>query len=128
MGIAYLKALRVDYSIQLNFLSLLSYAFSLFLNFNALCLWGIVAALAKTYSASGTGSENKESSNGQNEEWTIEQILIFDKSAAAISVQLQKHTGAQITNIPFMKDIVGIVALLGKVDDDNLSRFVSHSI
>uniref|UniRef100_A0A3Q7GA38 Uncharacterized protein n=1 Tax=Solanum lycopersicum TaxID=4081 RepID=A0A3Q7GA38_SOLLC len=40
---------------------------------------------------------------------------------AAISVQLQKHTGAQITNIPFMKDIIGIVALLGKVYDDNLS-------
>ncbi|XP_069151137.1 uncharacterized protein [Solanum lycopersicum] len=83
------------------------------------------AALAKTYSASGTGSENKESSNGQNEEETIEQILSFDKSAAAICVQLQKRTGAQITNIPFMKDIVGIVALLGKVDDDNLSRTLS---
>ncbi|KAL3342277.1 hypothetical protein AABB24_026345, partial [Solanum stoloniferum] len=85
----------------------------------------IRVVLGKTHSASETGSENKESSNGQNEEETIEQILSFDKSAASICVQLQKRTGTQITQIPFMKDMIGIVALLGKVDDDNLSRTLS---
>lgn len=123
MCIAYLKALRVDYIIHFNFfLSLLSYAFSLFLNFNALCLWGIVVALGKIYSASGTGSENKESSNWKNELETIEEILTLN------SCQLPTHNGTQITHIPYMKDVIGMVALLGKVDDDNLSRLVSHSI
>lgn len=78
-------------------------------------------ALGKIHSASGTGSENKESSNGQNEEETIQQIIRYDKSAAGICCQLK----TQSTHLPFMKDVMGIVALLGKVDDDNLSRILS---
>ncbi|XP_055825980.1 protein DEFECTIVE IN MERISTEM SILENCING 3-like [Solanum dulcamara] len=76
----------------------------------------IQVALGKIYSASGTGSENKESSNGWNELETIEQMLRWNRC------QLQTHNG---THIPFMKDVIGIVALLGKVDDDNLSRTLS---
>ena len=127
--IAFLEALHVDYNIHFNSFSFpFCICLALFPNFDFLCLWCIVVALGTTKSASETGSENKESSNGQNEEETIEQILSFDKSAAAICVQLQKRSGTQITQIPFMKDIIGIVALLGKVDDDNLSRLVQHSI
>ncbi|XP_015068800.1 protein DEFECTIVE IN MERISTEM SILENCING 3-like [Solanum pennellii] len=76
-------------------------------------IFDIEAALAKTYSASGTGSKNKESSNGQNELETIEEILTLNCR------QLP-------TYIPYMKDVIGIVALLGKVDDDNLSRSLSE--
>ncbi|XP_015165618.1 protein DEFECTIVE IN MERISTEM SILENCING 3-like isoform X3 [Solanum tuberosum] len=79
----------------------------------------IEVALGKIYSASGTGSENKESSNGKNELETIEEILTLN------SCQLPTHNGTQITHIPYMKDVIGMVALLGKVDDDNLSRTLS---
>ncbi|CAN4089562.1 unnamed protein product [Withania somnifera] len=78
-------------------------------------------ALGKIHSASGTCSENKESSNGRNEEEIIQQIIRYDKSAAAICCQLK----TQSTHLPLMKDVMGIVALLGKVDDDNLSRILS---
>ncbi|XP_047265406.1 protein DEFECTIVE IN MERISTEM SILENCING 3 isoform X1 [Capsicum annuum] len=77
-------------------------------------------ALSKIPSVSGTGSANSESSNGRNEE-TIQQILRYDKSAAGIYCQLKP----QIDHHPSMKDVMGIVALLGKVDDDNLSRILS---
>ncbi|KAJ8554298.1 hypothetical protein K7X08_024976 [Anisodus acutangulus] len=85
----------------------------------------IRVALGKIHSASGTDSDNKESSDGRNEEEIIEQILRHDKSAAGICCQLKTHHGTQITQILLMKDVVGIVALLGKVDDDNLSRLLS---
>lgn len=81
--------------------------------------------LGKIHSASGTDSENKESSNWQNEEETIEQILRYDKSAAGICCQLKTHHGTQIPHPTLLKDVIGIVALLGKVDDDNLSRLLS---
>ncbi|KAH0691664.1 hypothetical protein KY289_019022 [Solanum tuberosum] len=79
----------------------------------------IEVALGKIYSASGTGSENKESSNGKNELETIEEILTLN------SCQLPTHNGTQITHIPYMKDVIGMVALLGKVDDDNINRTLS---
>ncbi|XP_049393492.1 protein DEFECTIVE IN MERISTEM SILENCING 3-like isoform X1 [Solanum stenotomum] len=79
----------------------------------------IEVALGKIYSASGTGSENKESSNGKNELETIEEILTLN------SCQLPTHNGTQISHIPYMKDVIGMVALLGKVDDDNISRTLS---
>ncbi|KAM3381798.1 protein DEFECTIVE IN MERISTEM SILENCING 3 isoform X3 [Capsicum galapagoense] len=82
----------------------------------------IQVELGKYLSESGTGSENKESSNGQNEEETIQQILKYDKSAAGIYCQLKP----QIARLPSLKNMMGIVALLGKVDDDNLSRILSN--
>ncbi|KAJ8536891.1 hypothetical protein K7X08_035292 [Anisodus acutangulus] len=85
----------------------------------------IRVALGKIHSASGTDSENKESSNGRNEEEIIEQILRHDKSAAGICFQLKTNHETQISHLPSMKDVMGIVALLGKVDDDNLSRLLS---
>lgn len=88
----------------------------------------IRVALGKIRSASGTGPENKESCNGQNEDETIEQILRYDKSAAGIFCQLQTCKEIQTTHIPFMKDVIGVVALLGKVDDDNLSRTLSDYV
>ncbi|MCD7458072.1 hypothetical protein HAX54_037093 [Datura stramonium] len=77
-------------------------------------------ALVIFFSASGTDSENKESSNGQNEEETIEQILRYDNSAAGIYCQLKTHHGTQIPDLTLLNDVIGIVALLGKVDDGNL--------
>ncbi|XP_059304589.1 protein DEFECTIVE IN MERISTEM SILENCING 3-like isoform X1 [Lycium ferocissimum] len=82
-------------------------------------------SLGKIHSTCGTDSENKESSNGWSEEETSEKILRLDKSAAGICCRLKTDHGSQITHIPLMKDVMGIAALLGKVDDDNLSRLLS---
>ncbi|XP_016460859.1 protein DEFECTIVE IN MERISTEM SILENCING 3 isoform X1 [Nicotiana tabacum] len=82
-------------------------------------------ALGRYQSASEPGSQNNESSNRRNEEEIIEQILKHDKSAAGIYCQLKTHHGPQVTHLPLLKDVIGIVALLGKVDDDNLSRLLS---
>ncbi|KAF3615732.1 putative protein IQ-DOMAIN 1-like [Capsicum annuum] len=62
----------------------------------------------------------------QNEEETIEQILQYDKSVAAIYCQLKVYYGTQVSRLPLLRDVVEIVALLGKVDDDNLSRLISN--
>lgn len=119
----------MDYIIQFNFVfPFFAYAFSLFLNFKFLCLCGTVVALGRYQSASEPGSQNNESSNRRNEEEIIEQILKHDKSAAGIYCQLKTHHGPQVTHLPLLKDVIGIVALLGKVDDDNLSRLISHII
>ncbi|KAJ1382820.1 hypothetical protein SESBI_43942, partial [Sesbania bispinosa] len=54
------------------------------------------------------------------------QILQHEKSAAGILCQLKTRLGAQASNLTWTKDVVGIVAMLGKVEDDNLSRLFSE--
>lgn len=44
------------------------------------------------------------------------------RSAAAVLCHLKMNHGAQASNIPLSKDVLGIVATLGSVEDDNLSR------
>ncbi|KAJ8534692.1 hypothetical protein K7X08_016420 [Anisodus acutangulus] len=80
-------------------------------------------ALGKYQTASESGSENAELSHVRSEEETIEHILKHEKSAAGIWCQLKTHP--QASHLPLMKDVLGIVAMLGKVDDDNLSRLIS---
>jgi Tfp pilus assembly protein PilN len=67
---------------------------------------------------------NENNSQLQTEEQTTEQILQHEKSAAAILCQLKKPDGTQASHRSLTNDVLGIVATLGKVDDDNLSRFV----
>lgn len=80
-------------------------------------------ALGKYQRTSESGSENEELYG--NEEETIEHILKHEKSAAAIWCQLKTRHGAQASHLPWMKDVLGVVAMLGNVDDDNLSRLLS---
>ncbi|XP_057452576.1 protein DEFECTIVE IN MERISTEM SILENCING 3-like isoform X1 [Lotus japonicus] len=54
------------------------------------------------------------------------QILQHEKSAAGILCQLKTHHGAQVSLLSLTKDVVGIVAMLGKVEDGNLSRLFSE--
>lgn len=61
-----------------------------------------------------------------SEEAINEQILQLKKSAAGILCQLKTYHGTQASNLSLIKDIVGIVATLGKVEDDNLSRLFSE--
>ncbi|XP_055831255.1 protein DEFECTIVE IN MERISTEM SILENCING 3-like isoform X2 [Solanum dulcamara] len=81
--------------------------------------------LGKYQTASESGSENEELSHVRNVEETLEHILIHEKSAAGIWCQLKHHHGTQASHLPLMKDVVGIVSMLGNVDDDNLSRLLS---
>ncbi|XP_060675501.1 protein DEFECTIVE IN MERISTEM SILENCING 3 isoform X2 [Ziziphus jujuba] len=70
--------------------------------------------------------ENEAHSDLQSEEETTEQILRHEKSAAGIICQLKTRHGSQASHLTLIKDVLGIVATLAKVDDDNLSRLFSE--
>lgn len=59
------------------------------------------------------------------EKQTNEQILQLGNTAAAIICQMDIYRGLA-SNIPVTKDVIGIVATLGKVTDRNLSRLLSE--
>ncbi|KAK7410719.1 hypothetical protein VNO78_01732 [Psophocarpus tetragonolobus] len=61
-----------------------------------------------------------------NDEEVNKHILQHEKSAAGILCQLKIRHGAQAFHLTLTKDVVGIVATLGKVEDDNLSRLFSE--
>lgn len=79
--------------------------------------------LGKYHSSSSPGV-NKDESHLQSEHETTEQILRHEKSAAGILCQLKAHHGSQASHLSLTKDVLGVVATLGKVDDENLSRSV----
>ncbi|KAI6706534.1 hypothetical protein NL676_009496 [Syzygium grande] len=81
--------------------------------------------LGKYHSSASTGAEDNSFSNGGEEE-TTEQILKHDKSAAQILCQLKTCHGTQAPILDLSQDVIGIVATLGKVDDENLSRLLSE--
>lgn len=85
---------------------------------------GTVVAFGKYHTAGKSGSENEELSHVRSEEETIEHILKHEKSAAGIWCQLKTHHGTQASHLPMLKDILGVVAMLGNVDDDNLNRLI----
>ncbi|KAJ4955468.1 hypothetical protein NE237_012251 [Protea cynaroides] len=78
------------------------------------------------YHSSEVETENENSNHFQTEEHTIEQILRQEKSAAGILYQLKTRHGTQAPNLALTKDVLGIVATLGKVDNDDLSRILSE--
>ncbi|KAF8028003.1 hypothetical protein BT93_E0805 [Corymbia citriodora subsp. variegata] len=77
--------------------------------------------LGKYHSSTPPSTEDNSLFNGGEEE-TTEQILKRDKSAAGIWCQLKNSHGTQAPILALSKDVIGIVATLGKVDDENLSR------
>lgn len=56
---------------------------------------------------------------------TIGQIFRQGNTAAGIICKLKLCNVLQASNLPWIKDVVGVVATLGRVKDDNLSRFFS---
>lgn len=82
--------------------------------------------LGKYHSSSIPRTENEDQPQTRTEEETIEQILRHDKSAAGILCQLKIRHGTQASHLTLMKDVLGVVATLGNVDDDNLSRLFSE--
>ncbi|KAK0591983.1 hypothetical protein LWI29_011280 [Acer saccharum] len=81
--------------------------------------------LGKYHSSSVSKIEN-DRANLQSEEETTEQILLHEKSAAGVLCQLKTRHGAQVSHLTLTKDVLGIVASLGKVGDENLSRLFSE--
>ncbi|KAJ4953214.1 hypothetical protein NE237_030046 [Protea cynaroides] len=86
----------------------------------------IQVALGKYHLSGEAKTENVNTNYCQTEEDTIEQILRQEKSAAGILYQLKTRHGSQAPNIALTKDVLGIVATLGKIDNDNLSRLLSE--
>ncbi|KAK4489727.1 hypothetical protein RD792_000362 [Penstemon davidsonii] len=65
------------------------------------------------------------STNEDTEEDTIQHILRYEKSAAALLCRTKSKPESELSDNPFTKHVLGIVATLGKVDDENLSRLLS---
>lgn len=63
--------------------------------------------------------------DGNSEEETTESILKHANSAAGILCQLKIHHQIQASNVPWMNDVIGVVATLGKLVDDSLSRLLA---
>ncbi|KAL8463540.1 hypothetical protein ACS0TY_034265 [Phlomoides rotata] len=77
-------------------------------------------AIGKHHTASSSKEENDDSAHLESKEKTIQHILKYQKSAAALLCKMTSE--AQASDHFLIKDVVGIVATLGKVDDANLSR------
>lgn len=72
--------------------------------------------------------DNEDRSHLDSEEETVEHILRFKNSAAGILCWLKNHHESQASHLPWMKDAIGIVATLGNVEDDDLSRLEIHAV
>lgn len=77
--------------------------------------------------ASFSKTVNKDSIHVTSEAETIENILKHEESAAAIMCRMKSEAEALSMDHSLTKDVNGIVATLGKVDDDNLSRLFPFS-
>ncbi|PRQ58501.1 hypothetical protein RchiOBHm_Chr1g0359991 [Rosa chinensis] len=88
-------------------------------------------SLAKRHSGNGNGTADENGATRVEEEET-EQIMRHEKSAAALLCKLKpmkSHHATQALNLALTKDmlgIIGVVASLGRVDDDDLSRILSE--
>ncbi|XP_042004027.1 protein DEFECTIVE IN MERISTEM SILENCING 3-like isoform X3 [Salvia splendens] len=68
--------------------------------------------------------ENGKASCGESEEETTQHIMKYENSAAALLCKIKSEV--QFSDDLLIKDVVGVVATLGKVDDANLSRILSE--
>ncbi|XP_057767567.1 protein DEFECTIVE IN MERISTEM SILENCING 3-like [Salvia miltiorrhiza] len=68
--------------------------------------------------------ENEKAAYVESEKETIQHIMKYEKSAAALLCKIKSE--AQFIDHLLTKDVVGVVATLGKVDDANLSRILSE--
>lgn len=82
--------------------------------------------IGKSESSSKATIGDMDNPNPTNDEEVNKQILQHEKSAAGILCLLKIRHGAQASHLTLTKDVVGIVATLGKVEDDNLSRLFSE--
>ncbi|KAK9122090.1 hypothetical protein Syun_019707 [Stephania yunnanensis] len=79
-------------------------------------------SLGKYHSSSiGAQVENGNLDGSQSEEKTIAQISQIENSAARVVCELKNGHTDQASNPSLINNVLGVVATLGKVEDDNLS-------
>ncbi|WJX34219.1 hypothetical protein P8452_22351 [Trifolium repens] len=83
-------------------------------------------AIGKSKSPSTTKIGNADDHRITTEEEVNKQILQHEKSGAGILCQVKTRHEEQASVLALAKDVVGIVAMLGKVEDSNLSRLFSE--
>ncbi|GFP91295.1 protein defective in meristem silencing 3 [Phtheirospermum japonicum] len=84
------------------------------------------AALEKYDKVNLSAILNKDAANVKSEDETVGHILKHDKSAAALLCMMKNQAKTLSSEHSLTKDMVGIVATLGKVDDANLSRLLAE--
>lgn len=84
----------------------------------------LIVALGKYDKASFFQTKMEDPEHVKSEEETIANILKHDKSAAAILYRMKSQAESLSSDHPLTKDVIGIVATLGKVENNNLSRLV----
>uniref|UniRef100_A0A2N9IR68 Protein DEFECTIVE IN MERISTEM SILENCING 3 n=1 Tax=Fagus sylvatica TaxID=28930 RepID=A0A2N9IR68_FAGSY len=86
---------------------------------------GFLVSLGRYHSANvaETGNDNGAF---HTEEDTMGQILQQENSAAGIFCWLKANHLSQALNLALTRDVLGVVATLARVDDDNLSRLLSE--
>ncbi|KAL5572127.1 hypothetical protein UlMin_021724 [Ulmus minor] len=82
--------------------------------------------LGKYHSENGSGTTAKENATSCTEDKTVEQILKQENSAAGVLCWLNSHHATEGSNSELTKDVLGVVATLARVDDDNLSKLLSE--
>jgi len=87
-------------------------------------LFVFLVTIGKSESSSKATAGDIDNPPSTNDEEVDKQISQHEKSAAGILCQLKIRHGAQASHLTTTKDVVGIVATLGKVEDDNLSRYI----
>ncbi|CAH8358793.1 unnamed protein product [Eruca vesicaria subsp. sativa] len=80
--------------------------------------------MSKLHQTSTSSSENSDT-NLQGEEDVNEQILRHVNSAAGVLSYVQSHHYSQASLLDMTNGVVGVVAKLGKVNDENLSQALS---
>ncbi|XP_073311564.1 protein DEFECTIVE IN MERISTEM SILENCING 3-like isoform X1 [Primulina huaijiensis] len=86
----------------------------------------MTATLEKYHKTSFSAIQNQDLDLTKSEQETLGNILKHEKSAAALLCMIKSQPESQASDHPLTKDVLGIVATLGKVDDDNLSRLLSE--
>ncbi|CAI9097431.1 OLC1v1033861C1 [Oldenlandia corymbosa var. corymbosa] len=82
-------------------------------------------ALGKHHSTTRM-SDNEDPSYEHCDKETVEEIMKTENTAAALLCQLKIHHDSWASQLTWMKDVVGIVALLGRLEDDNLNSILSE--
>ena len=81
-----------------------------------------------SFIVSMSADEERNASESQNSERQIVNCLLsHERSAAAIICSLKIHHSL-LPSVQLTKDVLGVVATLGKVNDDNLSRSILFTI
>ncbi|CAM8979664.1 unnamed protein product [Rhodiola kirilowii] len=76
--------------------------------------------------SAGSLNEDDMASEQNQEKAIIEKILQREKFAAAVLYQLNTRHSNMAAGLPWTNDVLGVVATLGRIEDDNLSRLLSE--